>query len=137
MRAFFLLLKKFWIPLLLSVLFYTLSDVLLKIGNFELQTTLILLLKQEFLINFVSNLAIILALGLTVLAKIFMGIVLAKNPLGLSEGLFLGITALLLFISGITIFHEIITPIRVAGALLVSGGILLVYYEHYQNPTKN
>lgn len=104
---------RFWIPLLVAVLFYALSDILLKVENIELGSSL-----SSFFI---------IAMFLAFLSKIIMGYVLVKNPLGISEAIFIALAILFAFIFGIWIFQENINVVNFIGLIFLIGGIFLTF----------
>jgi multidrug transporter EmrE-like cation transporter len=119
---------KFWIPLLVAVLTYAISDLLLKVGNTELDSSLTNLFQGNFLFNLLGNVSFIIALCLAFFSKIVMGYVLTKNPLGISEGFFLAFSILITFSFGIWIFQESTNILNVIGLVLIIVGIFITYY---------
>lgn len=116
---------RFWIPLLVAVLSYALSDLLLKVGNIELGAPL----SSYFII----------AIFLSFFSKIIMGYVLAKNPLGISEGIFIALAILFAFIFGKWIFQENINVLNFIGLIFLIGGIFLIFLNKdndYENEDK-
>lgn len=118
---------RFWIPLLVAVLSYALSDLLLKVGNIELGSSL-----SSFFI---------IAIFLAFFSKIIMGYVLAKNPLGISEGIFIALAILFAFIFSIWIFQENINVLNFIGLIFLIGGIFLTSFNKdkdndYENEDK-
>ncbi len=118
---------KFLLPLLVAVLSFALSDLLLKVGNIEFEL-------GSFLSSF-----FIIAIFLAFFSKIIMGYVLAKNPLGISEGIFIALAVLLAFIFGIWIFQENFNALKLIGLIFLIGGILLTFFKkgnNYKNEDK-
>jgi len=122
-------LKNFWIPMVLAIIIYCIGDVLLKMGNIELNSSFSSILQGEFWLSFIQNLPINLAFVSAITSKLLMGVILAKNALGLSEGIFLALTTILTFFLGIIIFEENFTPLNLVAIVLIAGGIVLVNYE--------
>ena len=56
-----------------------------------------------------------------------MGYVFAKNPFGLTQGLFLALSVIIAFIFGYIIFSEVIVFTDVIAIAAISVGIILVY----------
>ena len=117
----------FWIPLLIATIVYGIGDVLLKLGNMDIGSTFERILQGEFWFALVSSVPIIAAFGASFLAKLIMGVVLSKNPLGISEGFFLAFSVLTVFILGISFFGETVNFLNVIGLILIVIGILFVY----------
>ncbi|MHA1908081.1 MAG: hypothetical protein ACW98Y_12350 [Candidatus Thorarchaeota archaeon] len=117
----------FWIPLLIATIVYGIGDVLLKLGNMDIGSTFERILQGEFWIALISSVPIIAAFGASFLAKLIMGVVLSKNPLGISEGFFLAFSVLTVFIMGISFFGETVDILNVIGIILIVIGILFVY----------
>ena len=120
---------QFWFPMTLAILIYSLGDVLLKIGNIEINSTLLSILQGGFWVAFLTNFPIILAFTFALLSKLILGYILSRNPLGLSEGIFLAFTAILTFILGVVIFSESITSIDVVAIIFIALGILIVNFD--------
>ncbi|MFX1517142.1 MAG: hypothetical protein ACFFC6_12640 [Promethearchaeota archaeon] len=119
----------FWFPMSLAILIYSLGDVLLKMGNIEISSTLPSILQGDFWIAFITNFPIILAFVFALLSKLVMGYILSRNPLGPTEGVFLALTAILSFILGIVIFSESITLLDGVAIIFIALGILIVYFD--------
>lgn len=117
----------FWVPFSLAILIYCAADVLLKWGNIEINSTLNNLFQGEFWFIFLFNFSIIFAFVLALISKLIMGYILSKNPLGLSEGLFLGFSAMILFLLGIVFFNEAFTFQRAIAICTITVGIFLLY----------
>ena len=117
----------FGFPLSLAILFYCIGDVLLKIGNIEIGSDITNIFQGLFWIAFLSNMPIITSFILAIISKLLMGKVLSKNPLGITEGIFLAFTALMTFFLGVFIFQEKISLIDLVAISLIALGILLVY----------
>jgi multidrug transporter EmrE-like cation transporter len=115
-----------WIPLFLAVIFYSFGDVLLKQGNMDLGSTIESLLQGSFWIALFLSLPVIIAFALTFASKMIMGIVLSKNDLGVSEGLFLALSVGILSILGVIFFNETANRFQILGLILLIVGILLV-----------
>lgn len=116
---------RLWIPLLVAVLFYALSDILLKVENIELGSSL-----SSFFIT---------AMFLSFFSKIIMGYVLVKNPLGISEGIFIALAIVFAFIFGIWIFQENFNVLNFIGLIFLIGGILFIFFNKdndYENEDK-
>lgn len=122
-----------WIPLIIAVFAYALGDVLLKQGNMDLGSTLEGLLQGSFWFAFFMSLPIVLAFSLTISSKLLMGKVLSKNDLGTSEGIFLALSILLLFLFGIFFFTERANIQQLVGLFFVMGGILMVSSREDEN----
>lgn len=119
-----------WIPLILAITLYCLGDVLLKIGNIEIESTLASLFQMDFWFVFITNFPIIVAFSFAILSKFIMGYVLSKNPFGLSEGLFLAFSVILAFLLGIIIFNEDFTIINSMAIFIISIGIVMINSEN-------
>lgn len=117
----------FWFPLFLAILIYCAADVLLKRGNIEIRGTLSSLFQGEIWLEFILNLTIITAFVLSLISKLIMGYILSKNPLGFSQGLFLGISAFLLFLFGIIFFNETLTFWKAVAICAITIGIFLLH----------
>ncbi|MFW9850524.1 MAG: hypothetical protein ACFFF4_15440 [Candidatus Thorarchaeota archaeon] len=115
-----------WVPLLLSVVIYSLGDVLLKQGNTDIGSTIHRLLEGSFWVAIILSAPILFAFALTFASKLVMGVVLSKNDLGVSEGLFLALSVGTLFIMGVIFFAESATPFQLAGLMMLIVGIILV-----------
>ena len=119
--------RSLWLPLIFAIFTYCIGDVLLKKGNIEIGSTLPSLFQITFWSAFISNLPIISAFVCALTSKLIMGYVLSRNPLGLSEGLFLALSVILTFILGIIIFNELVTWVDIVAICTISLGILLIY----------
>ena len=117
----------FWIPLLVATVVYGVGDVLLKMGNMDIGSTFERLLEGEFWLAFIQSVPIIAAFGSSLLAKLIMGIVLSKNPLGISEGFFLSFSVMIVFVLGIIFFAESVDYLSIIGLITIVVGIILVY----------
>jgi len=117
----------FWFPLLIATAIYGVGDVLLKMGNMDIGSTFERLLEGEFWLAFILSAPIIAALGLSLVAKLIMGVVLSKNPLGISEGFFLAFSVMAVFVLGIFLFAESVDYLNIAGLIAIVVGIILVY----------
>lgn len=117
----------FWFPLLIATAIYGVGDVLLKMGNMDIGSTFERLLEGEFWLAFILSAPIIAALGLSLVAKLIMGVVLSKNPLGISEGFFLAFSVMTVFVLGIFLFAESVDYLNIAGLIAIVVGIILVY----------
>ncbi len=117
----------FWFPLILAILIYCIGDVLLKIGNAELGFQLSGIFEEEFWVALIASLPIVSSFILAMTSKLIMGLVLSKNPLGITEGIFLALTAVITFFLGILIFGENLMSIDLVAISLIAIGILLVY----------
>jgi multidrug transporter EmrE-like cation transporter len=115
-----------WIPLFSAVIIYSFGDVLLKQGNMDLGSTIESLLQGSFWLALILSFPIIIAFVLTFASKMIMGVVLSKNDLGVSEGLFLALSVGILFILGVIFFSETANPFQFIGLILLMLGILLV-----------
>ncbi|MFX1482194.1 MAG: hypothetical protein ACFFCP_03290 [Promethearchaeota archaeon] len=115
-----------WIPLALAVVAYAFGDVLLKQGNIDLESTLESLFQGSFWIALLLSAPILAAFVFIMGSKLVMGVVLSKNQLGMSEGLFLALSVGLLTILGVAFFAETATTLQVIGLLLLMVGIVLV-----------
>ncbi|MHA1863739.1 MAG: hypothetical protein ACTSWA_08210 [Candidatus Thorarchaeota archaeon] len=115
-----------WAPLILAIVFYIIGDVFLKVGNMDIGSTIGSLLQGSFWIALILSIPIVLAFGLTFASKIVMGVVLSKNDLGTSEGLFLAMSIAGLFVFGILFFSEVVSTNQIIGVILLIGGIILV-----------
>ncbi len=122
-----------WIPITFGILTYCIGDVLLKMGNYELGSTLLSIFQSDFWVLFVSNIPIIAAFAFVIASKLIMGYVYAKNPFGLTQGLFLSISVVIAFIFSFSIFNELFTFIDVLGICAISLGIILVYTSKSYN----
>ena len=125
-----------WLPLFVAILLYIIGDVLLKQGNMDIGSTIESLLQGSFWIALILSIPIVLAFGLTFASKIVMGVVLSKNDLGLSEGLFLALSVAGLFIFGVLVFSEVATIPQIIGIILLIGGIILVSDREESNPVQ-
>ncbi|MFX0151607.1 MAG: hypothetical protein ACFFAJ_12545 [Candidatus Hodarchaeota archaeon] len=123
----------FWIPLFLAVLIFCIAEVLLKWGNIEINSTTSALFKGELWFRFLTNISIVIAFVLSLISKLIMGYILSKNPLGFSEGLFLGLSALTLFTLGIVFFYELLNIQKASAICIIAIGIFLLYSR--ENPT--
>ncbi len=117
----------FWFPLLIATAIYGAGDVLLKMGNMDVGSTFERLLEGEFWLAFILSAPIIAAFGLSLVAKLIMGVVLSKNPLGISEGFFLAFSVMTVFTLGILLFAESVDYLNTAGLIAIAVGIILVY----------
>lgn len=117
----------FWFPLLIATAIYGVGDVLLKMGNMDIGSTFERLLEGEFWLAFILSAPIIAAFGLSLVAKLIMGVVLSKNPLGISEGFFLAFSVMTVFVLGIFLFAESVDYLNIAGLIAIVVGIILVY----------
>jgi len=117
----------FWIPLLIATVVYGIGDVLLKMGNMDIGSTFERLLEGEFWLAFILSGPIIAAFFSSLLAKLIMGIVLSKNPLGISEGFFLSFSVMIVFILGVIFFTESVDYLNIIGIITIVVGIILVY----------
>lgn len=117
----------FWIPLFIATIVYGIGDVLLKVGNMDIGSTFERLLEGEYWLAFLLSVPIITAFGLSLGAKLIMGVVLSKNPLGISEGFFLAFSVLIVFMLGIFFFGETVDMLNVTGLIAIVIGIILVY----------
>ena len=115
-----------WLPLVIAIILYVFGDALLKQGNMDIGSTIESLLQGSFWIALILSIPIVLALGLTFTSKIVMGVVLSKNDLGISEGLFLAMSVVGLFLFGILFFSEVATIPQIIGIILLIGGTILV-----------
>jgi len=118
----------FWFPLLIATAVYGVGDVLLKMGNMDIGSTFERLLEGEFWLAFIQSGPIIAAFGASLLAKLIMGIVLSKNPLGISEGFFLAFSVMIVFVLGIIFFAESVDYLNIVGIITIVVGIILVYF---------
>lgn len=123
----------FWIPLLIATVVYGIGDVLLKMGNMDIGSTFARLLEGEFWLAFVLSVPIIAAFGSSLLAKLIMGVVLSKNPLGISEGFFLAFSVMIVFVLGIILFTESVDYLNIVGIITIVVGIILVYSPITEN----
>jgi len=57
-----------------------------------------------------------------------MGVVLSKNPLGISEGFFLAFSVMIVFVLGIILFTESVDYLNIVGIITIVVGIILVYF---------
>lgn len=117
----------FWFPLFLAILIYCAGDVLLKRGNIEIKGTLSGLFQGEIWLEFFLNLTIIAAFVLLLISKLIMGYILSKNPLGFSQGLFLGSSAFLLFLLSMIFFNETLTFWKAIAICTITIGIFLLH----------
>lgn len=117
----------FWIPLLVATAIYGIGDVLLKMGNMDIGSSFERLLEGEFWLAFILSVPIIAAFGSALLAKLIMGVVLSKNPLGISEGFFLAFSVMIVFVLGIIFFAESVDYLNIVGLITIVVGIILVY----------
>ena len=120
----------FWFPIIIAIIIYSIGDVLLKIGNIEVGSDFVSIFNANFWISFILNLQIVFAFISALISKLIMGFVLSKNPLGVSEGTFLAISAILTFLFGAIIFNEDIFLLDVFAISLISIGILLIFYQN-------
>jgi multidrug transporter EmrE-like cation transporter len=126
----------FWLPLLIAIVLYSIGDILLKQGNIELATTFQSLLQSDFWAAFIINLSIIIAFSVALASKLVMGYVLAKNPFGLTEGLFLAFSVLLIFIFGVVFFKEQVDVTSFLGIIAIVVGIPLLYSSYKDKKTR-
>ncbi len=119
----------FWVPMILAILVYCSGDVLLKIGNIEIESSLPGVLKSGFWFAFITNLPIVLAFTFALLSKLIMGFILSKFPLGVSEGIFLALTSIITFIFGIIFFDENMTVLDGVAICFIALGIFMVYFD--------
>ncbi len=117
----------FWIPLLIATTIYGIGDVLLKMGNMDIGSTFERLFEGDFWLAFILSVPIIAAFGSSLLAKLTMGIVLSKNPLGISEGFFLAFSVMIVFVLGIFFFGESVDYLNIIGLITIVVGIILIY----------
>ncbi|MFW9964745.1 MAG: hypothetical protein ACFFCX_14350 [Candidatus Sifarchaeia archaeon] len=117
----------FWIPLISATIIYGVGDVLLKMGNMDIGSSFQRLLEGEFWLAFILSAPIIAAFGFALLAKLIMGVVLSKNPLGISEGFFLAFSVMIVFVLGIIFFAESVDVLNIIGLITIVVGIILVY----------
>jgi multidrug transporter EmrE-like cation transporter len=115
--------------MILAILTYCLGDVLLKIGNIEIESTLPSILKGGFWVAFFTNLPIISAFVFALISKLIMGFILSRNPLGITEGIFLALTAIFSFILGVLIFNENITTTDGVAICFIAIGIFIAYSD--------
>jgi multidrug transporter EmrE-like cation transporter len=106
---------------------YGIGNVLLKLGNMDIGSKFERFPQGEFWFALVSSVPIIATFEVSFLTKWIMGIVLSKNPLGISEGLLLAFSALTVFILGISFFGETVNFLNVIGLILIVIGLLFVY----------
>ena len=117
----------FWFPLFIAILIYCTADVLLKRGNIEIRSTLPGLFQGIIWLELILNHTIIFAFALSLISKLIMGYILSQNPLGFSQGLFLGISAFLLFLFGIIFFNEALTFSKAIAIGAITIGIFLLH----------
>ncbi|MFW9997535.1 MAG: DMT family transporter [Candidatus Odinarchaeota archaeon] len=122
----------FWLPLMLAIVLYSIGDALLKQGNVEIASTFQSLFQSDFWMALTSNLPIIFAFSCALASKLVMGYVLAKNPLGLSEGIFIALSVVLTFIFGVVFFKEQVDVSDAVGIIAIVGGILFLF-SSYEN----
>ena len=115
------------------MLLFSISDVLLKEGNMQIQSTLQGLFQSEFWTAFFSNFLIIFSFVLAFSSKIAMGFVLARNPLAYSEGIFLGLSTLIIFIFGIILFNETLNLTKLVGIFLLITGIIVIHLPNNED----
>ena len=107
---------------------YALSDLLLKIGNTELNSSLSTIFQGNFLLNLFENINIVLAFCIAMFSKLVMGYVLSKNPLNISEGLFLALSVLITFLLGVIFFKENCNIKNIFGLIFIIIGFFFIYY---------
>jgi multidrug transporter EmrE-like cation transporter len=118
----------FWIPLIIATAVYGIGDVLLKMGNMDIGSTFERLLEGEFWLALIQSGPIIVAFAASLLAKLIMGLVLSRNPLGISEGFFLAFSVIIVFVLGIIFFAESVDYLNIVGLIVIVVGIILVYF---------
>lgn len=118
----------FWFPLAIATVVYGVGDVLLKMGNMDIGSTFERLLEGEFWLAFIQSGPIIVAFGASLFAKLIMGWVLSRNPLGISEGFFLAFSVIIVFVLGIIFFAESVDYLNIIGLIAIVVGIILVYF---------
>jgi multidrug transporter EmrE-like cation transporter len=116
-----------WLPMAIGIVTYCIGDVLLKVGNYELGSTFVSIFQGDFWVAFITNILIIFAFVFILASKLIMGYVYAKNPFGLTQGLFLAFSVIVAFILGYIIFSEMIAFTDVIAIAAISLGIILVY----------
>ena len=121
--------------MILAILVYCFGDVLLKIGNIEIESSFPSILRSGFWFALLTNLPIVFAFAFALLSKFIMGYILSKNPLGISEGFFLALTAIFTFIFGVVIFNESMTFTDVVAICFIALGIFVVYFDMRNNKT--